>query len=44
MGNNIISVMLWGEEVGKLYWDERSKNQFSTITRTASRKDWKSLH
>ena len=25
MGNNIISVMLWGEEVGKLYWDERSK-------------------
>ena len=25
MENNIISVMLWGEEVGKLYWDERSK-------------------
>ena len=44
MGNDIISVMLWGEEVGKLYWDERSKNQFSTITRTSSRKDWKSLH
>ena len=25
MESNIISVMLWGEEVGKLYWDERSK-------------------
>lgn len=25
MENNIVSVMLWGEEVGKLYWDERSK-------------------
>lgn len=25
MENNVISVMLWGEEVGKLYWDERSK-------------------
>lgn len=25
MENNVVSVMLWGEEVGKLYWDERSK-------------------
>ena len=25
MGNNVVSVMLWGEEVGKLYWDERNK-------------------
>lgn len=25
MENNVISVMLWGEEVGKLYWDERGK-------------------
>ncbi|WP_044268437.1 type II toxin-antitoxin system HipA family toxin [Bacteroides timonensis] len=25
MENNIVSVMLWGEEVGKLYWDERGK-------------------
>lgn len=24
-GNNVVSVMLWGEEVGKLYWDERNK-------------------
>lgn len=25
MENNIVNVMLWGEEVGKLYWDERNK-------------------
>ena len=25
MENNVVSVMLWGEEVGKLYWDERNK-------------------
>ena len=25
MGNNIVSVMLWGEEVGRIYWDTRSK-------------------
>lgn len=25
MENNIISVMLWGDEVGKLYWDERTR-------------------
>lgn len=25
MENNIVSVMLWGEEVGKIYWDTRSK-------------------
>lgn len=25
MENNIVSVMLWGEEVGKLYWDERGR-------------------
>lgn len=25
MENNIVSVMLWGEEVGRLYWDERNK-------------------
>ena len=25
MENNVVSVMLWGEEVGKLYWDERDK-------------------
>ncbi len=24
MENNIVSVMLWGNEVGKLYWDERN--------------------
>lgn len=23
MENNLVSVMLWGEEVGKLYWDAR---------------------
>ena len=25
MENNIVNVMLWGEEVGKLYWDERNR-------------------
>ena len=25
MENDIVSVMLWGEEVGKLYWDERGR-------------------
>ncbi len=25
MESNIVSVMLWGEEVGKLYWDNRGK-------------------
>ena len=25
MENNVVSVMLWGEEVGKLYWNEKSK-------------------
>ena len=25
MKNNIVSVLLWGNEVGKLYWDEKSK-------------------
>ena len=25
MEGNILSVMLWGNEVGKLYWDERGK-------------------
>ena len=23
MGNNIVSVLLWGSEVGELYWEER---------------------
>ena len=25
MESNIVSVMLWGDEVGKLYWDDRGK-------------------
>ena len=25
MENNIVSVLLWGEEVGKIYWDTRGK-------------------
>ncbi len=25
MENNIVNVMLWDEEVGKLYWDERNR-------------------
>ena len=25
MENNVVSVMLWGEEVGKLYWDEKKQ-------------------
>jgi len=25
MQNNIVRVILWGQEVGSLYWDERRK-------------------
>lgn len=25
MENNVVSVRLWDEEVGRLYWDERGK-------------------
>ena len=25
MENNVVSVRLWGDEVGRLYWDERGK-------------------
>ena len=23
MKNNVLKVMLWGDEVGKIYWDEQ---------------------
>ncbi len=30
MENNVVSVMLWGEEVGKLYWDDGGVTWSST--------------
>lgn len=38
MENNVVRVVLWGEEVGKLYWDDKSQRAVFNYARSFVRK------